>query len=159
MDMTITAQDIAALFTSWYFINVGIPFLSVAGGIFVKVVSRPDKELKVKPEDWAVGFDIAIGALIIFITKMVAASNNLLELKDANLQKELQLKIISVPWLLLVWVIGLWGISTIIRKWGWKKDNSGQLTNEYDKFRGIIIPLVFGIVSLLFAVNWTGGDK
>ena len=66
--------DMAEILTSWSFINLGIPLLTVIGGLFVKVVSRPDKDLKIKPDDFAVGFDIALGALIVFITKMVAVA-------------------------------------------------------------------------------------
>jgi hypothetical protein len=158
--MHLSPESIASFLTSWPFINIGIPCLSVIAGIFVKVVSRPDPGLKIKSDDLAVGFDIGVGALIIFVTKMVAASKELQAVADPKFQTELQSRIISAPWLLLLWLMGLWGLSTIIRKWGWKNPGGNPPANDNLTWHlGIVVPLVFGIVSLLLAVNWTGGDK
>jgi hypothetical protein len=160
----ITVEDLANAISSWYFINIGIPFIAAFSGVFVKVVSRKDSELKFKRDDWAIGFDIALGALFIFITKMVSVSKGLLEVADPEMQKKLQAKIISMPLMLIVWGVGFWAISTIIRKWGWEERDIGvqgkpKIVYEPSTWVGIIIPFLFGLVSLIFALNWTGGEQ
>ena len=157
-------EIIAKILTSWYFINIGIPLIAAAAGIYVRVVSRKDEELKLKSDDLAIGFDIALGAVFVFLVKMVSVSAALLALPTNQnpLQADLKSKVISMPWMLLIWGIGFWGISTSLRKWGWKTVNEGTAQEPKAKYEptavGIILPLIFGLVSLVFAVNWTGGE-
>ena len=169
----ISAQNIANLIRSWWFINIGIPILAAIGGIFIKLISRQDKEFHFKRDDFVVGFDMTLGAVSIFFTKMVLISNEFLKATEPKTKQNLQDMIIAMPVFLLLWGIVLILISQLIRKWGWQpKKNLAQASETLppDKtapdiiieptiWIGIFLPLVLGFISLIFAVNWTGGEK
>jgi hypothetical protein len=107
--------------------------LTTGLGIFVKIVSRNDKFIPFKKEDLAIGLETVVTALIILITDTV---NELLKLQQNTKSGNalvLPENILLIPWLLLLMVILLWGVSTIIRKLGWKNEN------ELNNFWGIIL--------------------
>lgn len=62
----------------------------------------------------------------------------------------LEEKLMAVPWLLLGFILGIWGVSTLVRKIGWKDESELKL------FWGIIAPDIFGIGVLILVVNWIG---
>jgi hypothetical protein len=136
------------LLTNNYFIYFIVPLLTTGLSIFVKIVSRNDKFISFKKEDLAIGLETAVTALIILITGTV---NDLLKLKQNTKSGKsvvLPENILIIPWLLLIIVILLWGISTIIRKLGWKNEN------DMNKFWGIILPDILGLGLLIFVVVW-----
>jgi hypothetical protein len=146
----------AAVFTSWAFINFAIPAITVIGGVYVKVVSR--RTLSVNRDDFAVGFDIALGALVLFVVKMVNASRTVIHVADAAVRDRFQAQLIAMPWMLLFWIAAFWGMSTVVRQWGWESVGGAQPQSERLTFVGVGVPIAFGLASLLLAVLWTGGD-
>ena len=127
------------------FIQFGVPLITVALSIFVKYVSRNDRHSGFRKEDLAVGLDMSVTALLIFITGSAHIANSL----PTNNPPEYSVQqLASVPWVLMGFLIGMWGISTIVRKLGWEDDDKLKV------FWGIIVPGLFGLLTLLFAVNW-----
>ena len=127
------------------FLQFGVPLLTVALSIFVKYVSRNDLHTGFRKEDLAVGLDMSVTALLIFITGSAQIANSLPKI---NPPKEVVEQLASVPWVLMAFLIGMWGISTIVRKLGWEDED------KLKTFWGIIFPGLFGLLTLLFAVNW-----
>lgn len=127
------------------FLQFGVPLITVALSIFVKYVSRNDRHSGFRKEDLAVGLDMSVTALLIFITGSAQIASSL---PEKNPPPDLVQQLASVPWVLMGFLVGMWGISTIVRKVGWEDD---------DKLKpvwGIIVPGLFGLLTLLFAVNW-----
>ena len=128
-----------------YFLQFCVPLIAVGGSIFLKYVTRNDAHKSFRKEDLAVGLDIAITALLIFVT----ASSKLAAQLAANPQDAaIQAKMSTVPWIISAFVLGIWGVSTVVRKVGWADEDSLQ------PILGIAIPDVFGVATLLFVVNW-----
>jgi hypothetical protein len=132
-----------------YFLHVIVPLIVVLLGVFLKIVTRNDQHAAFKKEDLAVGLDISITTLIIFITDSVYRATSLTS-SHQQITHQAQDKIVAVPWILLAFVIGIWSVSTLVRKMGWQNDS------ELRPFWGIIIPDIFGIGTLIFVVNWIG---
>jgi hypothetical protein len=57
-------------------------------------------------------------------------------------------KTAMIPWILFIYMIGIWGVSTTVRKLGWEGDGKLKV------FWGIVVPDAFGLICLIFAVNW-----
>lgn len=134
--------------TNNYFIYFIVPLLTTGLSIFVKIVSRNDKFISFKKEDLAIGLETAVTALIILITDTV---NDLLKIKQNTENGQnmvLPENILILPWLLLLIIVLLWGISTMIRKLGWENEN------DMHKFWGIILPDILGLGLLIFVVVW-----
>lgn len=134
--------------TNNYFIYFIVPLLTTGLSIFVKIVSRNDKFISFKKEDLAIGLETAVTALIILITDTV---NDLLKIKqntESGQNMVLPENILILPWLLLLIIVLLWGISTMIRKLGWENEN------DMHKFWGIILPDILGLGLLIFVVVW-----
>ncbi|MEC8328695.1 MAG: hypothetical protein VX100_21795 [Pseudomonadota bacterium] len=127
------------------FLQFGVPLLTVALTIFVKYVSRNDRHSGFRKEDLAVGLDMSVTALLIFITGSAHIASSM---PSSNPPQDLVDQIASVPWILMGFVIGMWGISTLVRKLGWEDDDKLKI------FWGIVVPGLFGLLTLLFAVNW-----
>ena len=128
-----------------YFLQFGVPLITVGMSIFVKYVTRNDRHSGFRKEDAAVGLDLAVIALLIFITGSAQLASNL---PSNNPPIQLVDKLSTVPWILMLFLIGIWGISTIVRKLGWEDDDKLKI------FWGVILPNIFGIFTLLFVVNW-----
>lgn len=127
------------------FLQFGVPLLTVALSIFVKYVSRNDRHTGFRKEDLAVGLDMAVTALLIFITGSAQIASSM---PATNPPKEIVEQLASVPWVLMGFLVGMWGISTLVRKLGWEDDDKLKI------FWGIVVPGLFGLLTLLFAVNW-----
>jgi hypothetical protein len=127
-----------SLLGSPYFLQFGVPLITVGLSIFIKYVTRNDKHSGFKKEDAAVGLDLAVTAVLIFITSSTQLASN-----PSNSEK-----LGSVPWILMAFTIGIWGVSTLVRKLGWEKDDKLKI------FWGIIVPDAFGLMILLIVVNW-----
>lgn len=109
----------------------------------MKYVTRNDRHVGFKKEDLAVGIDLSLTALIIFITHTASLAKR----AAANNQAAAD-SLAAVPWLMLAFIVGIWAISTLVRKLGW------QRANKLHVFWGIILPDAFGLFTLLFVVNW-----
>ena len=145
------------VFATSYFRNIVIPSVTVFLCVFLKIVSRNDRYKTYKREDFAIGLDLSISALIIFIADSINCAIQLKlvsELKSVpqleTIVNQLNNKLIDVPWIILVFVCSIWFTSTLVRKIGWKNDSELRL------FCGIILPNIFGISSLVFVANWIG---
>lgn len=127
------------------FLQFGVPLITVALSIFVKYVSRNDRHSGFRKEDLAVGLDMSVTALLIFITGSAKIASSL---PANNPPPDVVQQLASVPWVLMGFLVGMWGISTIVRKLGWEDDEKLKI------LWGIIVPGLFGLLTLLFAVNW-----
>ena len=133
------------LLGSPYFLQFGVPLVTVGLSIFIKYVTRNDQHSGFKKEDVAVGLDLAVTALLIFIT---GSSQLTVSLPPTNPPPDVVEKLASVPWILMAFIIGIWSVSTVVRKLGWESDDKLKI------FWGIVVPDIFGLVVLLFVVNW-----
>jgi hypothetical protein len=128
-----------------YFLQFCVPLIAVAVSIFLKYVTRNDVHKDFKKEDLAVGLDISVSALLIFIA---ASSTFAQDLSKVPTDAALLAKSAGVPWILSAFILGIWGISTLVRKLGWIEDDKLHI------FWGIVVPDIFGLLVLLFVVNW-----
>lgn len=135
------------LLSNKYFQFFVIPLLTTLLAVFVKIVSRNDRFSTVKKEDFAIGMEIAITAILLLISDTLKYASIINASTLAN-QALANNKLLTVPWILLIFFIGLWGISTLIRKMGWKSEDDMHL------WWGIAFPNLFGLLSLIFVVNW-----
>ena len=133
-----------------WFLHFAVPLITVVLGIYLKFVTRNDHHTPFVKEDLAFGLDVAITALILFITGSVSIAHAATTTSDTAIRLQLEEKLMAVPWLLLGFVLGIWAISTLVRKIGWKDESQLKL------FWGIIAPDIFGVVVLVLVVNWIG---
>ena len=133
------------LFGQPYFLQFCVPLIAVGASVFLKYVTRNDTHKSFRKEDLAVGLDISITALLIFIT---AGSKLAVQLAATPQDAALQSKLAGVPWIIAAFTIGIWGVSTVVRKAGWGGED------KLKPLWGIVVPDIFGITSLLLVVNW-----
>jgi hypothetical protein len=135
-----------------YFKDFFLPLLSAMITICVKVVSRKDTFMGFTREDFAIGFDISITALILLLTSATKCATDIkLNLQSANaVSDELRDKLAVLPWILFIYVALMWAVSTLVRARGWDTQNNNRPT----MFWGIIVPDFFGVVSLLTALRF-----
>lgn len=133
------------IFGQPYFLQFCVPLIAVAASVFLKYVTRNDTHSSFKKEDLAVGLDLSVTALLIFVASGSRVAQQLA--KDPN-NAILVAKSMGVPWILAAFIVGIWCISTVVRKLGWKADEKLHV------FWGIVLPDVFGLLTLLFVVNW-----
>lgn len=128
----------------------------------IKYATRNDQYAKFRKEDIAVGLDLTLTACLMLVlltseraVKLVTVNHTLTESLKKNpmdiplvtsLQSQAQRlsgQMATAGWLVAFMFLGLWSISTVIRKWGWKSET------EMNPGIGIAFPLVFGILSLI----------
>ena len=136
-----------AFFASSLFLNFLVPLITVFLSVFLKIVTRNDKFQAFRKEDFAVGLDIAATALILFITESANLAHQLVS-QSAPTIISISEKLASVPWILSAFILGIWGVSTLVRWMGW------QGKEKLKVFWGIVAPDLFGLLSLIFVVNW-----
>ena len=139
-----------SILTHPWFLHFAVPLLTVMLGIYIKFVTRNDLHTPFVKEDMAFGFNVAITSLILFIIGSVNIAHTATTTVDTALRLKLEEKLMAVPWLLLGFVLGIWGVSTLVRKIGWKDESELKL------FWGIIAPDIFGVGVLVLVVNWIG---
>ncbi|MHB9023613.1 MAG: hypothetical protein ACYC7E_05480 [Armatimonadota bacterium] len=132
-----------------WFLHFAVPLLTVMLGIYLKFVTRNDHHTPLVKEDLAFGLDVAVIALLLFITSSVNIAHTATTTVDATIRLKLEEKLMAVPWLLLGFVLGIWAVSTLVRKLGWNDESELNLL-------GIIAPDVFGVTLLVLVVNWIG---
>jgi len=138
------------------------PIGSAALGVAVKCVTRNDRYSSFQKEDLAVGLELMLTACLLFV---VFTTDRALALLEANrqladvlgapridasqaaaLQTQVQLlsgKLALAGWVISLLFLGLWSVSTMVRKWGWKSET------EMTPLIGIAVPLGFGILALI----------
>lgn len=111
----------AELFTSRLFQMLVVPVLSALLSVFLKVVSKNDQFGTFRKEDAAVGLEVALAAIITLLTYSV----HLAKLSQGDLAgiREMEHRVLEYPWILLGLVFALWGVSTAVRKYGWKSQS------------------------------------
>ena len=111
--------------------------------IFVKATSRNDRyNIFIKKDDFAVGIEFSVTALILLVTEYTSILSN------PTIDSTSNDKIVALPLMLLFLFIGLFSISTLIRKKGW------QNQDELKWSTGIIIPGLYGLITLIIVINW-----
>jgi hypothetical protein len=128
-----------------YFLQFCVPLIAVGASVFLKFVTRNDTHKSFRKEDLAVGLDISVTALLIFIT---AGSRMATQLVASPQDTLLQTKLAGAPWIIAAFIIGIWSVSTLVRKAGWGSEDRLKIVC------GILIPDVFGVTTLLLVVNW-----
>ncbi|MDX6528133.1 MAG: hypothetical protein QOH41_423 [Blastocatellia bacterium] len=138
------------------------PVGSAILGVAVKCVTRNDRYASFRKEDMAVGLELMLTACLLFV---VLTTDRALALLQANrqlarvlattpidstnaaaLQAQVQLlsgRLALAGWMIALLFLGLWSVSTLVRKWGWKSET------EMTPLIGIAIPLGFGILALI----------
>lgn len=135
-----------------YFSDFGIPLLSVLLTMAIKIVSRKDNYMSPQREDFAVGFDLLVTSLIL-ITVFASRAAYLIANEQTSNKIELTNKLNLLPWVILLFVIGLWSLSTIVRIKGWEI-NPNNPNPILHKFWGVILPTSIGVIVLLFTVKY-----
>lgn len=147
------------LLSSPSFRFVYFPIGSVLLGLWVKTVSRNDKFSTMKKEDFAIGLDLWLTAVLLFVVATSERMEVLAKLEktlagmpmkpEASVrQVEGQIQTISGQvfgsgWLIAMLVLGLWGVSTTVRKFGWRAPD------DMNTYIGIAFPLASGVLMLI----------
>ncbi len=154
------------ILTSTFFRYVAFPVGSAGFGVLVKYVSRNDKYAKFTKEDLFIGLELVLTACLMYVVlttdraiQLKAANENLAAALAANPFEQadaarLQATIESLSdridlagWVILLMFVGLWSVSTIVRKWGWASET------EMKPVVGIALPLAFGVLALLLVMS------
>jgi hypothetical protein len=140
-------------FTSAVFKYFLVPLATVFLNVFVKVSSRNDRFSSFSKEDVSVGLQIAMTAIILFIANSVAISQKISSASNPSSPEviALQKQLMVSPWIIFFLVLLLWGVSTLVRKFGWESKDSQTW------FVGVILPFIYGVITLAFVVTWIGG--
>lgn len=138
------------------------PIGSAMLGVYVKYTSRNDQYSKFKKEDIAVGLELVLTACLMFVlittdraVKLIKTNESLSSILSSmppnitaatELQAKAQLlssQIASSGWFITLMFLGLWSLSTVVRKYGWKSET------EMNPILGIALPLSFGIFAII----------
>lgn len=134
-----------------YFSDFAVPLISVLLTMGIKIVSRKDNFMTPQREDFAVGFDLLVTSLIL-ITVFASRAAYIVSKNEASNIEELKNKLDLLPWIILLFVFGLWSLSTIVRIKGWELHNTPNPVLH--KFWGVGLPTCIGIISLLLTVKY-----
>lgn len=151
-----------ALLISPFFLYAMFPLGSALLGVAVKHATRNDQYAKFAKEDLAVGLDLMLTACLMYV---LLTTNRAVALRDANAAiakalsgnpattsaiAELQATSLLLSsqltmsgWLIALFFLALWSVSTVVRKWGWKSNT------EMKPVVGIALPLAFGVLCLV----------
>lgn len=150
--------------TSPFFRFFIFPIGSAVLGVAVKYVTRNDQYATFKKEDLAVGLDLIRVALLMYIVlttdwalALLSTNEELAQLAGNPVNtaqrellqdqaQQLTYQVASAGWVIALMFLGLWGVSTLVRKWGWQSDT------ELRPVIGIGIPLVLGISALIMVM-------
>lgn len=140
----------ADFIASGFFRYFVVPLAAVVLSIFVKKVSQNDKYSTFSKEDFAVGLELALTALLLFIGYSVSLAQRISGRVSGSdsLPDNLDERFVLIPWIVLVFVFGLWAMSTLVRKFGWRS------RDEMNWACGVILPLIWGLLTLVFVVLW-----
>lgn len=134
---------------SGYFKDFIVPLVSVFLTIAIKVVSRRDLFISPTRDDFAIGFDLLTTSLILLVmysSKLAIDLQSKGSLNAEFCQKKLQI----LPWIITLAILFVWGLSSVVRIWGWQ-NNQNRILKLWP---GVIIPLMIGVAALLLTVNF-----
>jgi hypothetical protein len=110
--------------------------------VFVKWASRNDRHAFFRKEDCAVGQELAVASIFALLIAAPGLARQAIAAKaspDAA---------VAAVFFALILIVGLWIISTVVRKAGWRDANTLRT------WTGLLIPLLFGIIALLLTTWW-----
>jgi hypothetical protein len=136
------------ILSSTYFKYLAVPLITTFLVIFIKIVSRNDRFTLFKKEDFAFGLNMGVTAVLILLGNCVNVAQK--GLTDNNITQLANETLLKSSWIILILVFGLWGMSTIVRRLGWKYDD------ELKIFWGIVVPDIFGLIVLIYVVSLIG---
>jgi hypothetical protein len=148
------------------FFRYGVfPLASAASGILLKAATRNDKYALFKKEDMAVGPQLMLTAALTYVVLTIDRARALVEVNrklaaelkqqalDAAIHSQLQQtsqalsgQIMSAAWMVIILIFGLWGTTTVVKRWGWRTDA------EMTPYVGITGPLILGVLVLMFVM-------
>jgi|ERR1700723_3510620 hypothetical protein len=146
----------AVLATSWFKYGV-LPSITTGLALLMKFNSRPDV-ISFELEDWAVGFDLCQVSFFAILTDGVAdavrsiATTGITDAAKDALKNRLE----TLPWVLCGMLIILILVSIVVRKAGWTKP-AGVPQPKLNRL-GLILPLIIGVVYVIGAIMWMGGN-
>ena len=112
--------------------------------MLLRMNSRKDSYALVKREDFAFGFDLSVASLLLIAVKSAGYVT-----RGANGDK-VDSRIQEAPWILLCFFVVLLVIGMLVRKRGWNESQEPTI------LVGILLPDIFGLASLVFALQWIG---
>jgi len=148
-----------------YFKYLVVPLVTTFFVIFVKIVSRNDRHNKkfLKKEDFAFGLEMGVTAILLLLGNSVTIAQQTISAPETvSIVNE---KLLLVSWIAPVLILGLWGISTMVRRLGWQNDTEQNGTEQNDTkkndpelkmFWGIIFPDIFGLIILIYVLSIIG---
>jgi len=77
-------------------------------------------------------------AIILFIVNSVTIAQKVVSNSSPPELGTLQGQLMVTPWILFFLIVMLWGVSTLVRKFGWNSKDSQTW------FVGIILPFIYG---------------
>jgi hypothetical protein len=141
------------------------PFGSTVLGVAVKWATRNDQYSSFAKEDFAVGLDLIRTAALMFVVltsdraiSLQIASTRLARVSAkvpidtaalADAQKQVAMLAAhsaAAGWYIAFFVLALWGVSTLVRKLGWKS------ASELRVIPGIAVPLGVGVLALVIVM-------
>lgn len=148
------AQDVVFLRSEYF--RIGVPLFSAALGIWIRSEMRHPKKQKITKEDVAVGIDLIQASFISFL---MLATDKALRLydqiltahSDAGLDADLSRFLTSSALRLTFLLLLLFGMSSFVRRTGWKNEDEIKL------IRGILVPIGAGVLCLYAVVGAAGG--
>ncbi len=159
------------LLASIWFQYLIFPFGSVIVGVLIKWATINDRYDNFKKDDLAVGLELALTGALMYIVlttdravELIKRNNDLASmLQNAQIDpaqatqlqievSDLSNRIATSGWVIFLMFFGLWSISTFVRKWGWD-DSVGEL----DTVKGIVVPIIFGVLSLVLVMAEAAG--
>lgn len=136
------------------------PLLASGLAVFVKWSAQNDRAAKFSKEDIAVGQELtvtAIAALVVAVPGMARhAKDAAAASQDAAIDPNFAAAEVVAATMVAVFALtlGLWLVSTVVRKAGWEDLATGRLR----LMRGVIFPLTFGLISLFGSALWIANN-
>lgn len=135
--------------------------------VALKWVTQNDRYARFRKEDFAMGLDLMLLAVMMTALVTVGRANDVQEANAAltelastgvtgppleELSAAARVALDGIVAGLLTFIplsMGIWGVSTIVRKWGWADPENPELLRVW---RGISLPLLAGIGSLVLVM-------
>lgn len=92
----------------------------------------------------AIGMELSVSAMIVFLVGSAQFAGSIPDQPSPMMLS----KLTALPWVLASLIVGIWGMSTLVRKIGWQR--AGRLRVGW----GIVVPNLFGLTLLVFSVQW-----
>ncbi len=130
--------------------NFAVPFIGTLLGIGIKMFSRNDNITKWrKKDDFAVGFEMSIAAIIIFLANTFSLAGRALKATTTLQMVEFTNRFVGSFFIFISLCASLIAISFVVRKFGFNKAVFPE--EELTLVIGIILPFLFGFLALVAA--------